>query len=104
LESGCAYVLGNQIGPLGKPECKENQSQTMIMKPRLWGVNLTEIQSKPMVSTVSAFRKPTSQLAAAPTASGQPDRNAMKTNGFDRLCLPQAHVATRRGANRQRSI
>jgi hypothetical protein len=40
LESGCAYVLGNQIDPLGKPECKENKSKTLIMKPRLWGESL----------------------------------------------------------------
>jgi hypothetical protein len=37
LKLNCAYVLGNQIDPTGKPECKENQSKTMIMKPRLWG-------------------------------------------------------------------
>ena len=40
MESGCAYVLGNQIDPLGKPECKESQSKTMVMKPRLWGESL----------------------------------------------------------------
>jgi hypothetical protein len=37
LKLSCAYVLGNQIDPIGKPECKENQSKTMIIKPRLWG-------------------------------------------------------------------
>ena len=37
LESGSASVPGTHIDPLGKPECKGNQSKTMIMEPKLRG-------------------------------------------------------------------